>query len=397
MDFNRLLARVRGILLQPRLEWPRIAEETDTTAGLYTRYILILAAVPPVLQFIKSSLIGYHVLGVYVHDSFFGGLWHMVLRYLITLVVVYVSAQIVNALAPTFGGRKDSLQALKAVAYAWTASWVAGIGILLPWISLLIMLAGLAYAIYLLYLGLPQTMHCPPEKSAGYTAVSVLLTLLLSWLLALVLGLSAGFGSMAFRTHHQVASKAKADVAAAVAELAQAGKHADDQASGSTSDAADKPAAHLHALSPEHMRAMLPAELDGFTRKSATASRQTVTGMQLSQAKATYQDGKGHDIDLTIVDAAGARALLAMGTGLTGDAESITDDGFDKIHHDGDRVIHETWNGKQQHGEYNVMLGNRFSVRASGNVSDFDVLKKAVGQVDLDGLEKLKDADGDQP
>jgi hypothetical protein len=34
--------------------------------------------------------------------------------------------------------------------------------------------AGASYAIYLLYLGLPVTMQCPPRRVAGYTALIVL-------------------------------------------------------------------------------------------------------------------------------------------------------------------------------------------------------------------------------
>lgn len=46
----------------------------------------------------------------------------MLLSYVLALAGVYVIALIVNALTPTFGGQKDRTQALKTVAYAYTAS-----------------------------------------------------------------------------------------------------------------------------------------------------------------------------------------------------------------------------------------------------------------------------------
>ncbi len=55
-------------------------------------------------------------------------------------------------LAPSFGGRKDEMQALKTVAYAYTAAWLAGGGQILPWVGMLILLAGSLYSIYLLSL-----------------------------------------------------------------------------------------------------------------------------------------------------------------------------------------------------------------------------------------------------
>jgi len=86
---------------------------------------------------------------------------------------VLVVAFIVNALAPSFAGQKDSIQSLKVVTYSYTASWIAGIAVLLPGLGALIMLAGLVYGIYLLYLGLPVLMRAPPDKAVGYTVVVV--------------------------------------------------------------------------------------------------------------------------------------------------------------------------------------------------------------------------------
>ena len=39
-----LQQRVVGILSNPQTEWPAIAVESDTVQGLYTRYIIPLAA-----------------------------------------------------------------------------------------------------------------------------------------------------------------------------------------------------------------------------------------------------------------------------------------------------------------------------------------------------------------
>ena len=47
MDLNKLIARVKGILLTPKTEWPVIAGEPATVADLYKGYIIWLAAIPP--------------------------------------------------------------------------------------------------------------------------------------------------------------------------------------------------------------------------------------------------------------------------------------------------------------------------------------------------------------
>ena len=51
-----LVERVTNILLKPRFEWPKIAEESATTASLYTGYIMLLAALGPLAMAIKTGL-----------------------------------------------------------------------------------------------------------------------------------------------------------------------------------------------------------------------------------------------------------------------------------------------------------------------------------------------------
>lgn len=105
MNFEKLSARVSPILLSPRRAWPEIGADPASVAGLYTGYIMVLAALPAVFGFIKSSVIDYHLLGATIRNGFFTGLAGMFLTYALSLVLIYVVALIVNALAPSFGSR----------------------------------------------------------------------------------------------------------------------------------------------------------------------------------------------------------------------------------------------------------------------------------------------------
>ena len=196
-DFNKLIARAKNILLTPKTEWPVIAGETETVQGLYTKYIIWLAAIPAVFGFIKNVVLGHSFLGVTVHTGFGAGLSGMIVYYVLSLAMVFVMALIIDALAGTFGAQKNQVQALKTVAYAYTASWIAGAGVILGLaLGGLIMLAGGIYAIYLLYLGLPNTMKCPPDKAGGYTAVSIICAIVLGWVMMLVVASIVGVGAM---------------------------------------------------------------------------------------------------------------------------------------------------------------------------------------------------------
>lgn len=197
MNIGKLIGRVKSILLSPTSEWPVIAAEPATTKGLYINYFMILAAIPALFGFIKDSLIGHSLFGVTVTTPILAGIVGMIVAYVLSLVLLFVVALITSALAGSFGGRKDQLQALKLVGYAWTAAWVAGVAVIIPWVGWLLMLAGGAYSIYLLYLGLPHTMKCPRDKAIGYTAVIVIIAVVLSLIMAAVVAGVTGLGSMA--------------------------------------------------------------------------------------------------------------------------------------------------------------------------------------------------------
>ena len=59
--WDRLVTRVQGILTSPKTEWPIIADEPATAADIYRNYVFILAAIPSVCSFIKSSIIGISI------------------------------------------------------------------------------------------------------------------------------------------------------------------------------------------------------------------------------------------------------------------------------------------------------------------------------------------------
>jgi hypothetical protein len=182
-----LVERVKRILLTPRTEWEVIDAEPSTVAGLYTGYIIPLAAIGPIAQFIGYSLIGMRIPfggGVY-RVPIGSGIIGAIVSYLLTLAVVYVLALIIDALAPSFDGTKSQVQALKVSAYSATAGWLAGIFAIIPWLGILGILG--LYSLYLLYLGLPVLMKAPKEKALGYTVVVIaaaVVLMVIVWIVA---------------------------------------------------------------------------------------------------------------------------------------------------------------------------------------------------------------------
>jgi hypothetical protein len=189
MDLNKIIQRARTLLVSPRTEWPVIAAEPATVQGLYRDYFMILAAIPPICQFVKVSILGYAWHGFRVYRLGIGsGLTAAIVAYVTSLAGIYVLAVIVEALAPNFGGEANRIQALKAAGYSYTPLWIAGVALILPGLAALVALAGAIYGIYLLYLGLASTMKVVPERATGYTAVVVISGVVLGWIIAVITG-----------------------------------------------------------------------------------------------------------------------------------------------------------------------------------------------------------------
>ncbi|MEO8779073.1 MAG: Yip1 family protein [Rhodanobacter sp.] len=415
MDSANIVARVRNILTTPKTEWPVAAAEPGTVGGLYAGYIAIVAALPVIAQFIKGSVIGTSFLGITVRSSIGAGIARMVLSYALSLVLVYVLALIINALAGTFGGQQNMAQALKTVAYSWTAAWIAGIAVIVPWLGLLIVIAGGVYSIYLLYLGLPHTMRCPPEKAAGYTAVTVIIAIVLGWIVSLVVGLifvgalggAAAMGGMQLSSGGDNVSvdsnSALGKLAAMGQQTAQAGQqmeaaqksgdsNAQAAAMGKMMGAMSGSNGPVEALAPAQIKTFLPESLGNLKRTSLSAERNGAMGMQVSEASAEYSGDNNRRITLEVADTGGAKGFIAMAAAMAPEEDKETDHGYEKTYSAGGNLVHEAWDSQSRSGEYSVVVGKRFTVKAHGSADNIEVLKQAVASVDLGKLESLKDA-----
>jgi Yip1 domain len=167
-----LIDRVKNILFSPSTEWPVIAAESSSVADIYTKYAIPLALIPAIASFLAFGVFGYSFGPLSMKTSIGSALVTAVLTFVLSLVMLYVIAWIVNALAPTFDGQKNALNAFKLVAYSYTASFLSGALVLIPYIGTLSFLVGL-YSLYLLYTGLPVLMKNPPAKTMAYFVVSM--------------------------------------------------------------------------------------------------------------------------------------------------------------------------------------------------------------------------------
>ena len=185
-----IVARAKAIIMTPKTEWRSIEAEPGDTASLFRNYVAYLAAIPAVCGFIGMSLFGFSVpvLGT-VRIGFFAGLASAIVRYVLTFVMVYVLAQVTDALAPTFAARKDGAQAMKLVAYSFTPAWLAGVFSLIPGLRALSILG--LYSLYLFWVGAPILMKAPEDRSLAYTGAVVVCGIVAFIVISAVAGIFA--------------------------------------------------------------------------------------------------------------------------------------------------------------------------------------------------------------
>lgn len=195
MDFSAIIKRVIGIITKPNDEWEIIKNESTTIADMFTKYVLILAAIPAIAGLIGNLLIGRSVMGFTIRIPFGRALIWTIMMYVMTLVALYVTAFIIDTLAPSFGSQKNLVESMKVAVYASTASWVAGIFYIIPALAIIALIAGF-YSLYLLYLGIKIVKSPPQDKAVGYFVVVIIVQIILGFLVGFIVS-AVAFGSAA--------------------------------------------------------------------------------------------------------------------------------------------------------------------------------------------------------
>ena len=171
-----LVERVKGLVVDPKVEWRAIDAEQHTAQGLFTGYVMILAAIPAVCGFIGMCIVGSGIFGATVRMPLGAGVAHAVMVYVLSLGWVYLLALVIHAFSPKFEGHGELIDAFKVAAFTPTPFWIGGALDVIPSLWIIGFLASL-YSVYLLYVGLPTLTEPPKDKELPYFCV-VLITMI---------------------------------------------------------------------------------------------------------------------------------------------------------------------------------------------------------------------------
>lgn len=382
-----VMQRAQDILMKPKETWPVIEGEGGDVESIYREYLIYVAAVPAIAGFIGLSLVGLGGLGVAMRVPLLAGLAQMIVGFGLTLAVVYVVALIVDAFAPTFGGTKNRLNALKLVAYGSTASLLGGIVGAVPGnLAVLGVLASL-YSIYLVYTGLPVLMKCRTEKTGAYTAVVVVCGIVAMVVLSSISTLFLPTHVMRIGSTASDADPAevvvKTDDGEVRIDTERAAKLAKETAIAALSGAS------APMIAVPDLKAWLPATVGGLERRSFETHSGSAMGVGGSVAEARYGDGD-RTLHLSLVDMGGFGGLASVATWASVTMNKETDNTVERVYKEDDRTVHEEYRKDGSRAQYTVILANGVLVECDAHGVDIDTVKQLVNGLDLTRVEALQ-------
>lgn len=418
-----IVDRATNVSLRPQAEWPVIAAEPASFAGIFSGYVAPLAAIGPLALIVGLSIVGVGVpfLGTY-RAPLSTSIPQAVLTFVMILIGVAIMSAIAGALAPKFGGRRDPVAALKLVAYAYTPAFIAGVLGLFPPLTFLEVFAAL-WTLYVFYRGAPALLMSAPEKALPYTATCVACGIVLGFVAMLVVG-AVGFTTGAFGAHGAGVAASDAQGRAVVASVlgsamggganneqsaqkmvdavTAAGANADKaQASGNADAQAQAMIKGLNSIvrggkdpvtpiARERLKNLLPDSAGGLARASSEGSSGSLAGVAGSSANATYGGTGAGTIEIELSDLGnmgGIAAIANIGTNLQ--VESTSDDGYEKnVDVDGHKV-HEKWTNDGKHSDLLEIVDNRFAISVTGTGVEMDRALGALRSVDMAKFQAL--------
>lgn len=170
-----MLEHTLGIMLHPDSEWKAIRNEKHSFKQVFLSHVPLLALIPTVCFFIGVTQVGWSIGGGDpVKLTVLSALELCGLTYFALLIGVYVLGEFINWMSRTYGV-KDSeerrhYEGTALAVYITTPVFLAGIFGLYPdlWLNAAVTIIAGAYAVYLVYEGIPILMNISKEQAFMY-------------------------------------------------------------------------------------------------------------------------------------------------------------------------------------------------------------------------------------
>lgn len=181
-----ILSHIWGIYTHPKQEWKTIADRHESSVNAISHTVFI-SLIPALCAYYSSVNIGWSVGAgdpIYLtHDSAMLMAGAMFVGLFVGVIALGIMA---HWMAKNFGADPSYVQSIEVSAYTATPLYMVGFATLYPelWFVMLVGLAGIAYAVYMLYTGVPIVMGIDEDR--GFIYASSLVTVGLCFLVSLL-------------------------------------------------------------------------------------------------------------------------------------------------------------------------------------------------------------------
>lgn len=198
-----VLEHTFGILLHPDSEWKSIRNERHSFLQVFLSHVPFLALIPTIAAYFGVTMVGWSIgSGDAVRLTPSSALSLCAITYVSLLAGVFILGEFINWMSRTYGVRDAQEQrhyeGTALAVYCSVPLFFAGAFMLFPniWLNAAVTCIAAAYAVYLVYEGIPILMNIDKERAFMYASsvVTVALVLLVSVRIGSVLLWGMGIG-----------------------------------------------------------------------------------------------------------------------------------------------------------------------------------------------------------
>ncbi len=170
-----ILEHTLGIMLHPDSEWKSIRNEKNSFIQVFLSHVPFLALIPTLASYYGVTQVGWTIGdGDPVRLTAASAMSLCAATYVALLVGVYVLGEFISWMAKTYGvtdsEEKRHYEGTALAVYVTTPVFLAGIFGVYPdlWVNALATVIAGAYAVYLVYEGLPILMNISKDQAFMY-------------------------------------------------------------------------------------------------------------------------------------------------------------------------------------------------------------------------------------
>jgi hypothetical protein len=195
----KLLSHTVGILTHPDQEWAQIRSEKENKLSVFLTHVPILALIPVLATYYGVTEVGWGFNNNHMYLTQESAASLAAVSYVANMGIVYLLGEFINWMTETFAEKEmETGRGMTMAVFLMTPVFLSGLVFAYPhlWLCATFAIAGIAWAVYLCYEGMPILMKIPKERAFMFSSsvMTVGLVLLVIMKVASVIIWSIGVG-----------------------------------------------------------------------------------------------------------------------------------------------------------------------------------------------------------